>query len=270
MIGSKFEYNDFTGFEYQPSARLWWTPNDHQTLWGSVSRAVRTPNFYEEDVSMIFSYADTGLLGGGPPSGVFIPITINGNKTVKSEELLAFEAGYRHRWENVTFDITGFANQYRNLIGVNSGFPDAFVDNLGEAESYGVEVAAEWQVMPNWRLSAAYSYLQVFVHDQMPTRVEGDTPQHLFNIRSHYDINDQLEFNTNMYFAGERKAGDAATPAFTRLDVGVTWRPTANMELSVWGQNLLDSQHGEFTDMWVSDRALETQRSVFVQLTTRF
>ena len=44
MIGSKFEYNDFTGFEFQPSGRLSWTPDDRNTLWAAVSRPVRTPS----------------------------------------------------------------------------------------------------------------------------------------------------------------------------------------------------------------------------------
>jgi len=42
-IGSKFEHNDFTGFEIEPSARLAWTPTEKQTVWVAVSRAVRTP-----------------------------------------------------------------------------------------------------------------------------------------------------------------------------------------------------------------------------------
>ena len=36
--GSKFLHNDFTGFEFQPSARLLWTPSDRQSVWASVSR----------------------------------------------------------------------------------------------------------------------------------------------------------------------------------------------------------------------------------------
>lgn len=48
-LGSKFEYNTFTDFEVQPSARLLWKPADEQTLWASVSRAVRTPSISELD-----------------------------------------------------------------------------------------------------------------------------------------------------------------------------------------------------------------------------
>lgn len=50
MVGSKFEHNDFTGFEIQPGLRLAWTPKPEQTFWGSVSRAVRTSSRAEHDV----------------------------------------------------------------------------------------------------------------------------------------------------------------------------------------------------------------------------
>ena len=38
IIGSKFEHNDYSGFEVQPNARLIWTPTRKQSVWLSVSR----------------------------------------------------------------------------------------------------------------------------------------------------------------------------------------------------------------------------------------
>jgi len=49
-LGTKLEHNDFSGVEYQPSARLAWAMSVSQTLWGAVSRAVRTPARGEDDV----------------------------------------------------------------------------------------------------------------------------------------------------------------------------------------------------------------------------
>src|SRR5690606_682989 len=43
-IGSKLEHNDFSGWEVQPSIRAAWTPTERQTVWGAVSRAVRSPS----------------------------------------------------------------------------------------------------------------------------------------------------------------------------------------------------------------------------------
>jgi len=43
-IGSKFLHNGYSGFEIEPAARLLWTPSSRQTVWGAVTRAVRTPS----------------------------------------------------------------------------------------------------------------------------------------------------------------------------------------------------------------------------------
>jgi iron complex outermembrane receptor protein len=55
-----------------------------------------------------------------------------------------------------------------------------------------------------------------------------------------------------------------------RLDVGLTWKPTDWLELSVWGQNLLDSQHQEALDPSLTDVPSEIERSVYVRATIRF
>ncbi len=49
-LGSKFERNDFTGTEIQPNARLLWEMDSTQTLWGAISRAVRTPSRSNRDL----------------------------------------------------------------------------------------------------------------------------------------------------------------------------------------------------------------------------
>ena len=61
-LGSKFSINNFTGFEFQPNARLAWTPDDKHTLWAAVSRAVRTPSRSED--SGRFNAATTTLPAG--------------------------------------------------------------------------------------------------------------------------------------------------------------------------------------------------------------
>ena len=40
--GLKVEHNDFTGWEWQPSLRMLWTPHQDHRLWAAVSRTVRT------------------------------------------------------------------------------------------------------------------------------------------------------------------------------------------------------------------------------------
>src|SRR5690606_12152769 len=59
-LGSKFEHNDFSGFEYQPSARILYLPSERQSVWAAVSRAVRTPSRSDFDQYSVYG-ADFGL-----------------------------------------------------------------------------------------------------------------------------------------------------------------------------------------------------------------
>ena len=246
MLGTKVGHNDFTGWEVQPSARLWWTPSSNQTLWAAVSRAVRVPSRAEED----------GRFTLAP--GFFL----TGDDDLGPEKLLAYEAGYRIRpLEPMTIDLAVFYNDYEDLIGLAPTLT-RFSDHA-DGESYGGEVAVGWRVAPNWRLEGSYSYVQVQVHGNiLQVGPEDSTPHHLAQLRSYYNITDDLELNLAAYYVDVVPARNA--DSYIRFDVGVTWRPNDWLELTVWGQNLLDRSHREF-----SGRD-EVERSAYFMATLRF
>jgi iron complex outermembrane receptor protein len=101
-VGTKFLYNDYSKFEFQPSARIAFTPSQRHTLWGAVSRSVRTPSRFETDLS-----AGTAL---GTPGGIF-----------NSEKVIAYEVGYRTRIaERVSLSLATFYNHYTDLRSINT------------------------------------------------------------------------------------------------------------------------------------------------------
>ena len=190
-LGSKFEHNDYTGFEYQPSAKLTWLLNDKQTLWTSVSRAVRTPNRGNSDAILSVLTVPTGnpLLPAGFVSSV-------GNTELDSEELIAYEIGYKIQpKENLSIDISAFYNDYDKefagalgapFLNVYNGLPYVIVpigtENLGEPDSQGVELAVNWKVMDNWQLAAGYNYLNFdFNAVGAGFSFGGKSPRHQFN-----------------------------------------------------------------------------------------
>ncbi len=85
-LGVKMEQNAFTGLEVQPSARLLWSIDRRHSAWGAISRAIRTPSRAEENI-VLTSYA-------GMPE-VFS--RVYGNPDEQSEQLMAYELGYRRR-----------------------------------------------------------------------------------------------------------------------------------------------------------------------------
>jgi iron complex outermembrane recepter protein len=262
MIGSKFDHNDYTGFEVQPSARLWWTPNDRHTTWGAVSRAMRVPSRTEVEGTIIFSFVDVGLATGGGPAGVFVPLGVEGNDDLDSEELFAYEIGHRVRMnDDITIDAALFYNDYDRLIFVPPSVIGAW-NNDGYGETYGGELALSWRLEENWRLEAAYSYVDVEIHGPIFTQDETNTPHHQAQIRSTIDLVDDFEFNSSLYYVDVVPTVDA--PSYVRLDLGLTWHVNSNVELSIWGLNLLDPQHPEFSGL------NEVERGVYVMGSLRF
>jgi len=61
-----------------------------------------------------------------------------------------------------------------------------------------------------------------------------------------------------------------AIPAYVTLDARLAWRPIRNLELSVVGQNLLDSKHPEFQQEILPALRAQIPRSVYVQFDWQF
>src|SRR3989440_8801701 len=113
-IGSKFEHNDFTGFEVQPNIRFLGNISKDQSIWAAVSRAVRTPALTEEGLRLNEAVIPPGILN--PPNPFPVVAAIFGSPQFKSEDLLAYEAGYRvQATKSLSLDIAAFYNFYTHL-----------------------------------------------------------------------------------------------------------------------------------------------------------
>ncbi|HEX9048873.1 MAG TPA: TonB-dependent receptor [Verrucomicrobiae bacterium] len=278
-LGSKFEHNDYTGWELEPSGRLSWTPTERQTVWAAVSRAVRTPSWSEMH--------DSANLAVIPPlSASSVPILISGigGGNLECEKLMAYEAGYRAQiTKHVSLDLTGFYNRYDSLIApvgtatyLSAGPPPhlsiASVErNAGAARAYGVEASARWDVTERWHLTANYSWFDVQFDFNSPYLQAG--PGHQAMLRSALDLPYHLELNGAIAYVAASTTpygiGQLNIPDYVRLDVGIVWHATKNLELGVWGQNLTADRHAEFAS-YKTTLVTEIPRSVVARATLRF
>jgi iron complex outermembrane receptor protein len=272
-LGSKFEHNDFTGFEIQPNARLAWTPTERQTVWAAISRAVRTPTRLDDDIRL-----NAQVIPGTPPT----ILAVFGSRDFASEELLAYELGYRLQpHPRLSLDVAAFYNVYDNLLSLESLGPPQLsppvvvipfleANNL-EGETYGVEVGANYQIADWWRWQAGYTYLHMHLRTKPGSadttsiaRGEGGSPQHQFFWRSWLDLPANLQFDTTLRYVDDLPSQNVRS--YVALDARLGWRPTKNLELSVVGQNLLDNRHLEFS----STLRTEIQRGIYGKLTWRY
>ena len=286
--GIKLEHNDYTGFEYEPGARLLWIPwadsslrsLSSQTFWASVSRAVRTPSRIEE--SFTSTMADPLF----PP----LPEVSYGSKDFESEKLMAYEIGYRVQpLEKLSLDLAAFYNEYDDLrnVEVIAG-PTLLTPTtplttvLGNdlyGHTYGVEISATWKVADWWRLQPNYTYLHMSLHahpaglippDSNPTvsQIEGSNPQNQFSIHSSMDLPQGVTFDTALRYVDNLPYFNIAS--YFELDARLGWRINKHWELAIVGQNLLHDHHAEFASTEVMTQATETPRSVYGTITWRF
>jgi iron complex outermembrane recepter protein len=266
-LGSKLEHNSYTGFEVDPSVRLRWTPTPTQTVWGAVSRATRTPSRTEEDVQSVDSVA------GG------IPVVTTGSNDLKSETLLAYELGYRIQpASTVSLDTTVFYNHYDNLIssgpptlvpvpGLFPGILELPLVNLGEANAYGLELAANWEPLSWWRLRPSYTLLVMRTTED--TLIPGSqSPRNQAGLRSLFDLTPTMTLDGFAHYVDSLPG--LHVPAYAELDMRLGWRPQPNLELSLLGQNLLHDRHMEFGSEDLPTIPTYVQRSGMVRATLRF
>jgi iron complex outermembrane recepter protein len=254
-IGSKFLHNNYSGFEIQPTARLLWTPSSRQSVWGAVTRAVRTPSRVEEDLQL------TALLAANPPTF----LRVIGNRKFSSESLVGYEAGYRSLVSpKFNVDIAAFYNNYDHLLSVEPGapfsestpppphtiIPFSFRNGL-LGNTAGFEIAPDWTPTRSWRLRGSYSYLHIDLNKEASSldpgtasSTQGSSPHHQIAIQSSLDLPKKLEFDQTIRYVSALPA--QLVGAYTTADVRFSWHATRSLDLSVVGQNLFQPHHAEF------------------------
>jgi len=254
-IGSKFLHETYSHFEFEPTARLLWTPNPRQTVWAAVTRAVRTPSRVEEDLQL------TALITPNPLTFV----RVIGDRGFSTEHLLGYEVGYRSLIKpKFNLDIAAFYNNYDHLLSIEPGAPFSesspppahvvvpfFFGNGLLGNTAGFEIAPEWAATSTWRLRGSYSYLHMDLSTRAGsldpstvTSTEGSSPHHQGMIQSFLDLPKKLEFDQTLRYVSDLPAQQVR--AYTTADVRFSWHATGSLDLSVVGQNLLQPQHAEF------------------------
>lgn len=284
-LGSKLEHNDFTGFEVEPNARLLWNLTKTQSVWTAVSRAVRTPAITEEGLQLNSGVIPPG--GPGNPTPLPAVVAIMGNHNFQSEDLLAYELGYRMQVSsNFSADIATFYNQYSHLRTAEPGLPliegnpiptDVVVpfyaaNNMGGG-TYGGEIFGDWRVLPKWRLLGSYSYLQMSLRknsdslDPLPDNPAGSSPHNQVYLRSSLDLGRHFEHDFVVRHVGSLPGLNIAS--YNSLDMHLSWKAASGVELSVGSQNLLNNRHLEFIPDFINTAPTEVKRTVYGQITWR-
>jgi iron complex outermembrane receptor protein len=215
------------------------------------------------------------------PDGMVNVISLLGNDLFVSEELTAYEVGYRLQpVGRVSLDVAAFYNDYDQLSAFVGEPPYLVSDpvyqvapfrivNGVDGYSRGLEIVSQIGLRENWRVNAWYSWLDLVLEFDpskgQPTLGLGDSPEHQFLVRSQLDLPARVTLDGRVKYVGPLES----VPAYTRVDIVTTWHLRPKVELMFGVFNLLDDRHPEFVSdlVWV---ATEVQRSVLVKVAWRF
>jgi iron complex outermembrane recepter protein len=282
-LGSRFEHNDFTGFEVQPNIRLLWTPSQQDSLWVAASHAVRTPSRGER--------ASTAFIQPPAPPFVPLPLATVGNQNMDAEKLAAFDLGWRRQWSrSLNSEVAAFYYRYADLRGVIYPGPTTVplfsgrdpylpldLTNTTGADSYGLELALDWLPLPDWRLQANTSLFHIRARNPLPGASGGEftgaTPSHHVSLRSSLDITPGLQWDAWLRHVGKLPGstpGVDTVPAYTSLDMRLAWKANRDVEISLIGQNLLDKGHQEIVMMNILSVPVKIERGMYVKLDWKF
>ena len=253
-LGSKLEHNDYTGFEAQPSARYSWAINDRRSFWSAISRAVRIPARLDSDLRLT---VPVGLL--------VIPLYVSadGTRDYDSEELIAYEAGYRVRpTDRLSFDIALFRNDYDRLqtvephapIVVLTPLPYAVlphtIENRMTGTASGGTFVANWQPNERWQLRFQYARLDLdLTHepgslDTSRINEQGNSPEDQAAVYSFLNLSSQLELYSGLRYVDELP--NLGVDSYVAVNAGLTWSPMEQLSAQLSLENLNDARHVEF------------------------
>ena len=193
--GSKFERDGLTGSNVQPNMRMLWTPSSSDTLWGALSRSVRSPRRIESLATIdIAAFDAAGFVPGVPPQSLttMLQMAPRPGAPVMAEKALSLEAGWRKQLgPQLSLDSAVYVNNYTDLRGgrlmgatqaqsvlglyeamacmTNPQSPpqscyftlQGYNANLDKIKTFGGEFALDWHPNSQWRIQGSYAYLNV-------------------------------------------------------------------------------------------------------------
>jgi iron complex outermembrane receptor protein len=275
-VGAKLEHNSYSGWEVQPSARMLWRVDTQESLWGAVTRAVRTPSRIETDLR---------LTAFGLPSPLAY-VQVAGTPAFDAEGLVSLEGGYRRLLTpSLYLDVTAFHNTFDGLASYATFVPSvqtspvphllfsSTYQNGIKAVSDGFEVAGDFRPRSWLRTRGAYALFSIdtktragYREDPLNLQAYQDSvPRHQGSVQASLTLPGRIEVDyvqravSRIVFNG--------VPSYVTGDARVGWGVASGVTLALAAQNLWAPDHVEFAR---SDfQPIGIRRSAFVSVTWR-
>ena len=259
LTGSlRYDQDENYGSNVTPKLYGVWQPNDQWIVKGGISKGYKTPALR----AATDGWGQT--TGGGRSKGMII-----GNSNLKPEKSTNVELSFN--WDNndnLAAGVTVFNTDFKDKITevrscVGDDVPGTLTcqwkgesfdfisqrENVDEAQMRGVEATFDWKITPTLDLAANYTYTDT---EQKSGAFKGkplnQMPKHMFNTTLNWQAHEKLSTwgrlnyrsRTSEYLSRTSMAD--STPAYTFVDMGVVYKPKAEVNLTAGVYNVFDKK----------------------------
>jgi len=258
--GAMLEHHYFTGTDISPRAAVNFTLAPGHVIRLGVSRAYRSPTFFEEDGNRVYT-----LLSGAVVDTETVP-----SDGLDAERVLSREIGYVGSWQplHLEMDVRLYRDKINDFIGQVrapdevSFRPKVFrFANIGTIDSHGGEIQLRWK--PTQALDVSAHFARVFLESDTSVNnfnrdIPVSAPRNSWGLLASYRLGNGWETSMFVQRSNAQKwltEGDL-TQAFTRIDARLArkWKwQGSEVEAALVGQNL-GEDYQEFRDTNVFSR----------------
>lgn len=302
-LGVRADKATRNGTNISANTSLLWTPTRTDSIWAKYGQAPRTSSRGERDISIFSGYSVLQTRSPVFPFPVInVPLvarSVANPDGYGAEKAQGVELGYRKQFSNAfSADLNIYHYRYTDLrssrlirtygcnvlfagtIGYNPAACNALnldtapvlvneiqIINQLSGRSQGIELSADWLVMPNWRLQLSYTFSRLKIDgDSEAARLnERNAPRHYGSLRSQWNLATNQQFDLWLRGSGgldQRNANDNVpsptggmtlihVPGYLTLDLRYAYRVNKDLEFAVSGRNLVGGSHIEYISDYI-------------------
>ncbi|MGY8872266.1 MAG: TonB-dependent receptor plug domain-containing protein, partial [Pseudomonadales bacterium] len=278
ILGNMSAYNDYTGWENQPSFRAIYKFSPNQTLWFNVSKAVRVPSYLEHNIKLQVSGSKVGdFVNTGNPliDNYVLAAYLRGNPNIEAEKTVSYEMGYRLSQEDYSFDFSIYNTSSNNTLtyrptvnsnALNSAMAALLSGNTPLALSVlqntpvnfdlaslstlnvtGIDAVLNWDLSPKVNTELSYSITKLDY--DLPSGHVVAISRNSTLIQAMAKLNIILPNNQFLNINVKSESGNTYnTESIFSTDIGWRWKAKPNVMLSINAWNLLSSDNYEYSN----------------------
>jgi len=267
-LSAGLDHDPLTKFEFQPNARLIYTPGDSDSFWVSAAKATRTPARLERGAKAVTRID-------------MLPLPFEFDfawELQHPEKIDSLDAGWRKVVTgNFNFDINAFYYKFRDLVGIeilsaNQLMPPGVIvttarlANNKKSDIKGLELSLNWSPAINWQLQGTFSRMHTSREANAPglvTNLGWDVPERMASLFSKLDINDNLQWDVWIKDFGSVE--EKNLPSYSLVDSSLSYKVNEEFRLSVVAQNLFNKRYRSFIPVYSTAIQREFGRNLYLK-----